>query len=138
MATQEAQLIAEILRCHGARGDMRIFRQNTAQGWAGQARRINERTWVYVTPGDVVVRNAWPLHAGLCTGSSDLIGWHIREVTPDLIGQRVAVFAAIEAKAASTRLTAAQRRFLDAVDRAGGVAGVARSAEDVAVILGDG
>lgn len=111
------------------RGDTRLFRNNTGMGWAGQA--------VRVTPTDVLVRNARPLHAGLCTGSSDVIGWRTVTVTPDMIGQHIALFAAIEAKVRA-RTTKEQRNFIAAVCAAGGLAGVARSVEEAKAILEDG
>jgi hypothetical protein len=36
------------------------------------------------------------LKYGLCLGSSDLIGWTIREITPDMVEKKVAVFTAIQ------------------------------------------
>ena len=75
---------------------------------------------------------------GLCPGSSDLIGWRTVAVTPDMVGKRVAVFAAIEAKTESGRLTLKQRNFLDAVRAAGGIAGVARTVEEAAEVLRQG
>ena len=35
---------------------------------------------------------------GLSIGSSDLIGWRSVEVTPEMVGKRVAIFAAVEVK----------------------------------------
>lgn len=68
---------------------------------------------------------------GLCVGSSDLIGWQSRTITPDMVGQRVAVFTAIEVKTLTGRLTDAQEHFLETVHRAGGIAIVARSEADL-------
>jgi hypothetical protein len=117
-----------LLTC--SRGDTRLFRQNVGQGWTGDAQRITRHTSVTVMPGDVVIRGARPLHAGLCTGSSDLIGWRSIEVTADMVGRRLAVFSAVEVKSATGRPTEQQRAFLGAVQDAGGVACVARSVED--------
>lgn len=58
-------------------------------------------------------------------GGSDLIGWC-----------RDGRFAAVEVKTPTGRVSAEQQAFIDAVNRAGGRAGVARSVEDVALILG--
>lgn len=63
---------------------------------------------------------------GLCVGSSDLIG-----IAPD--GR----FMAVECKAALGQPTDAQLRFIDAVRRAGGRAGIARSAADAVQIALD-
>lgn len=60
---------------------------------------------------------------GLCVGSSDLIGWYRGR------------FVAIEVKSATGRTTIEQDRFLDAVWRDGGLAGVCRSVEDALEVL---
>jgi hypothetical protein len=67
---------------------------------------------------------------GLARGSADLIGWTIRTVTPDMVGQQVAVFTSIEVKTPTGRVKPEQQQWLDAVQAAGGIAGVARSVED--------
>lgn len=64
---------------------------------------------------------------GLCVGSSDIIG-----LTPS--GQ----FLAVEVKTKTGRIRPEQQRFIDAVNRAGGRAGVARSVEDALKIALDG
>lgn len=67
------------------------------------------------------------LVSGLCVGGSDLIGWTSIQITPEMIGKRLAVFTAIEVKSplASGKKkepSAEQSRFLQAVQSAGGVA----------------
>jgi hypothetical protein len=74
---------------------------------------------------------------GVCQpGGADVIGWRSIEVTPEMVGQRVALFAAVEVKTLTGRLTPAQRQFLDAVRSAGGIAGVARSEDEAVRLLG--
>ena len=71
-------------------------------------------------------RQGRPIRFGLCVGSSDIIG-----VAPD------GKFLAIECKTAIDQPTDAQVRFLEAVRRQGGRAGIARSgAEAVAIATG--
>jgi hypothetical protein len=72
---------------------------------------------------------------GLAVGSADLIGWTTRTITPDMVGQQVAVFTSIEVKSATGRLRPEQRQWLEAVQAAGGIAGVARSVDDARVLL---
>lgn len=71
---------------------------------------------------------------GLCPGSSDLIGLRQVTITPDMVGQTMGVFVAIEVKDQG-RLTEQQRAFLAMVQQAGGLAGVARSVDDARTIL---
>lgn len=67
---------------------------------------------------------------GLARGSADLIGWRTIVITPDMVGQRIAVFTSIEVKTPRGRLTPEQHNWLLAVQAAGGIAGVARSVAD--------
>ena len=72
---------------------------------------------------------------GLAKGSSDLIGWTTRTITPEMVGQQVAVFTSIEVKSATGRIRPEQQQWIDAVQAAGGIAGVARSVEDAQQLL---
>ena len=72
---------------------------------------------------------------GLARGSADLIGWRTVTVTPDMVGQRIAVFTSIEVKTPTGRLTPAQQAWLGVVRGAGGIAGVARSVGDALEIV---
>jgi hypothetical protein len=73
---------------------------------------------------------------GLCKGSSDLIGWRSVEVTQDMVGSRIAVFMAIECKAESGgRVQPEQANFLRVLAEAGGICGVATSADGAKKII---
>jgi len=72
---------------------------------------------------------------GLARGSADLIGWRTVVVTPDMIGQRLAVFTSIEVKTPTGRIRPEQHAWIGAVHGAGGIAGVARSVPDALAIL---
>lgn len=104
------------------KGDTRIFRNNVAMAWVGEL--------VKRTATTIILRNPRPLHAGLCNGSSDIIGWHSITITPDMVGKRVAVFTAIEVKTERGRPTPEQLNFINTLREAGGIAGVARSPEE--------
>lgn len=125
--TAESTLLRQILRTHGARPDLRLFRNNTAQAWVGDARRIGRPQTAHLAPGDVVIRNARPLHAGLCPGSPDLVGWRAVDTN---IGP-VAQFVGIEVKTGRQKVTKQQRQFLDALAGFGGLALVAHSVDDM-------
>jgi hypothetical protein len=108
------QQIQQQIRLACSSGDTRLFRNNT---------------------GTLRDQHGRPVTFGLAKGSADLIGWTTRVITPDMVGQRVAVFASIEVKSQTGRLTPEQRQWLAAVSEAGGLAGVARSVEDAEAVL---
>lgn len=95
----------------------------------GGARLWRNNTGALKDPSGRLVRY------GLCTGSSDLIGFRTLEITPEMVGQRVAVFTAIEVKDRG-RATPEQQAFIAMVQAAGGLAGIARSVDDARSILG--
>lgn len=105
----------------------RMFRVNTGQAWAGTVRKNRD--------GSITLANPRPVHMGLVTGGSDLIGFTPITVTQDMVGNRLAVFTAVEVKTATGRPTAEQRQFISVVQRAGGFAGIARNDEDLTMIL---
>lgn len=105
----------------------RMFRNNTGTGWQG--------TRMPSQAGLVILKDARPLNAGLCVGSSDLIGWTTVKITPEMVGREVAIFTAVEVKAIRGRATADQINFIDQVRKAGGLAGVARSPEEARKII---
>jgi len=72
---------------------------------------------------------------GLARGSADLIGWRTVVVTPDMVGQRLAVFTSIEIKTPTGRLRPEQQAWLGVVRGAGGIAAVARSVADAEAAL---
>jgi hypothetical protein len=77
-------------------------------------------------------------HGGsVLSGTSDAIGLHSVTITPDMVGRRIAVFVAIEAKDKGEP-SAEQRTFLTVVHQAGGIAGVAHSVEEAQQILDRG
>ena len=110
------QQIQQHIRIACSTGDTRLFRNNT---------------------GTLKDQNGRPVQFGLCKGSADLIGWKRITVTPDMVGTHVAVFTSIEVKTATGRLRPEQQQWLDAVQAAGGIAGVARSVSDAQALLRD-
>lgn len=111
-------------------GQALIFRANVGQAWAGDVTKL---------PGNrVVIDNARPFNTGLPPGFADLFGLVSVEITPDMVGQRVAVFTALEVKTQTGRPSPLQRNFLQAVNDNGGRAGVVRSAaEAIKLIRGE-
>lgn len=119
-----------------SRGPVRMFRNNVGQGWVGKSWRCPSRQSVMLESGDVVIRKARPLHAGLVEGSGDLIGWASREIKPEHVGQTWAVFASLEAKEGAGRLSAEQKNWRAQVLQAGGIAAEVRSIEDAVAAVG--
>ena len=103
------QTIQQQIRLQCSRGHVRLHRNNT---------------------GTLRDQHGRPVSFGLAKGSSDLIGWKTVTVTEDMIGQQVAVFTSIEVKSPTGRIRPEQQQWIDAVQAAGGIAGVARSVED--------
>ena len=102
--------------------DVVLFRQNVGKGWTGNATTLPD--------GSVHIRQPRILHAGLCKGSSDLIGWRSLTVTPEMVGKTVAVFSAVEVKGPKGRPTPEQVTFISNVKHAGGFACVARTIDE--------
>lgn len=113
----------------------RLWRMNVGLGWVGDSKKFDKAQSVHVEPGDVLIRKARPFHSGI-EGMSDGCGLVPVTVTPDMVGQRVAIFLAIEDKQGTGRLTPEQAAFIKAIRALGGRAGVARSDDDVAAIIG--
>jgi hypothetical protein len=116
-------------------GSTRLWRNNVGTGWAGQATKVTtgnlQAICATLRPGDVVIRHGRPLHAGLCVGSSDLIGLRSMVVN----GQRIAQFVALEVKSAKGSASQEQAAFLSAVNGFGGCAGIVRSVGDAQALL---
>jgi hypothetical protein len=70
------------------------------------------------------------------TGTSDLIGWTSVEITPEMVGDKVAIFTALEIKAdAKSSYTTNQADFINEVIAAGGRAGFACGTDDAMDII---
>ncbi len=105
----------------------RMWRNSVGAAWHG-------RTFTIVD-GRLVSGTARHVTYGLVPGSSDLIGPQSIEITPAMVGRRVAVFTAIETKTKKGRLSDAQRRFIDTMIELGGIADCARSVEEAIAIV---
>lgn len=123
----ETFILKSVLKKYGARAGLRLFRNETAGAWVGKAVRLKD--------GSVKIQNPRFIRSGLCTGSSDLVGWVEKTITPDMVGQKLAVFVAIETKAAKGKVTPEQVNFLKAVKDAGGNAVIAWNADHVEEIF---
>lgn len=108
------QTIQQHIRIACSKGDTRLFRNNT---------------------GTLRDQHGRPVQFGLCKGSADLIGWRSITITPAMVGTTIAVFTSVEVKTPTGRIRPEQQQWLEAVQAAGGIAGVARSVADAEVLL---
>ena len=113
------------------KGPVRLFRNNVGLGFQGKISQVIEGDWVLLKPFRRI-------KFGLFKGSSDLIGWKSVTVTEEMVGQKIAVFTAIEVKKPSKKSqpTGEQKNFINQVVQAGGFAFVARSTEEAQEGLG--
>ena len=109
--------IQQRIRLACGRGPVRLWRNNT---------------------GALVDQQGRFVRFGLCKGSSDLIGLRSMVVTPEMLGQRIAQFVALEIKAPQGVVSPQQQAFLRLVQELGGVASVCRTIEQAQAVLGLG
>jgi len=126
----EAATKADIRLALGREPGLRLFNNPVGNGWMGKLVAETKSTVTLAAPRRVAF--------GLLPGSSDLIGFRSVTITPDMVGQKVAIFAALEIKVPGGHhpVTDDQRRFIAAIEAAGGIAGVARSPEQARIALG--
>jgi hypothetical protein len=115
VANAETTLQQQIRLALGTRSDLRLFRNQVGQ-----------------LPDP---RTGRPVQFGLTRGSADLIGWRTVIITPDMVGQRIAVFTSIEVKTPTGRVGSEQQAWLACVQQCGGIAGIARSIADATQII---
>lgn len=110
-----------------------LFRNNTGKGWAGTlVNSTKNKDGLFVQ-----IKSAHPLQAGLCKGSSDLIGWTPIQITSDMVGRKIAVFTALEGKTPNGKLSNEQANFILQIKNAGGIAGAVYSVEDAYELIRD-
>lgn len=109
MGYKENKIIVD--RLMNLSANERLFRINAGMGWAGKILKK--------TNNAIVLGNPNPLHAAP-TGWPDLSGWTEIEITPDMIGKKIAVFTGEELKATG-KLSKEQKQFRDIIQRMGGI-----------------
>lgn len=122
----EANIMRTIQIALGKITNLRIFRNNVGTGWVGKSIR---------NKNNVIVENARPIHAGLCEGSSDLIGWTTLTVTPEMVGKKIAIFTALEVKTESGRPTKHQINFINVVNNMGGIGAIVRNEQEAKQVI---
>ena len=104
-------------RLSGLNENERLFRINAGMGWTG--------TRMVRVGNKMVIENPMPLHAAP-EGWGDLCGFTSVTVTPDMVGQKIAVFTMEEAKTGKLQLSKMQKLFRELVERMGGIYRVIR------------
>lgn len=132
----ETPLWRRLLLASGKIVGTTLFRHNVGQGWVGRSRRLRPGEVYQAEGGEVIIHDPRPLHAGLVKGGGDGIGWHSVIVTPEMVGQRVAIFLSVETKVPKTgRMSPEQRTWDRNVRAAGGISIIARHEDDLAAGL---
>jgi ribosomal protein S19 len=133
----ESTILADIRQSLGMEPNVRMFRNNVSLAWAGRdATRATSPQVVRLNTGDVVIRNARPLHAGLAVGSADLIGIERVTITPEMVGQTIGRFVSLETKSAIGRASTEQKSWARMVAEFGGLSAVVRSVDEARRVLG--
>lgn len=110
----EQQICDAVLRAHPM-----MFRNAVGYGIATNPKAIHR-----LDNGKFLVDRGTPLRFGLLPGSSDMIGYKPTIITPDMLGQTVAIFQGIEVKTEHDRLSEEQRKWNRALIRDGAIAEV--------------
>jgi hypothetical protein len=119
-----------------------LFRLNTGMAWISGLGPKGVRK---LEDGSVHILQARPISVGFSkpdgkpvVGACDLPGWTEVVITPEMVGCRCAVFTSIECKRTTGgKLSEDQGNWMAAVQRAGGIAGVANSPEAARDIVAD-
>lgn len=103
-----------------------IFRGNVGRAWTGTPHRALD---------GLLLTDYRPFSTGLPVGFPDLFGFRPVTVTPDMVGQTLAVFCGLEIKTKTGRIRPEQTQMIDFMRSHGCLAGIARSETDAEKIL---
>lgn len=118
------------IRTAVSQGPQRLWRNNVGEALYPKTAKAKRIVANLLRLGEMV-----RVKYGLRVDSSDLIGYRSVTIEPHMVGQKVAIFVAMEVKTFTGQPTPGQRKFLDHVIEAGGIAGVVRSVEDAEQML---
>lgn len=110
MGKQENKLKNKILLSIDEK-TQRLFRANAGTAWQGKTLRH--------TSDRLILQNPRPFH-GMPEGFPDLFGWTKKIITPEMVGNAVAVFTATEIKATGT-MSDEQKNFMKLLVEMGGI-----------------
>lgn len=126
---KENTIKALIRRALANSDDVRLFNNPVGQAFLGEA--------VALKDGSVIIKKPVRITYGLVAGSADLIGWKTIEVTPEMVGKKLAVFLSLEIKRPGQKLRKDQAQWAKQVRKFGGIAGAATSIEEAQKITDD-
>lgn len=98
-------------------------------------RYLTRRTRIYKNAVGTAKQGDRVISFGLCKGSSDLIGFTELEVTPEMVGKKIAVFTAIEVKKWNGKPSPEQIKFIELVTESGGIGGIAKTIDEANQII---
>jgi hypothetical protein len=120
----------------------RLFRMNSGRGWISG---LGPNGIIKLTDGSVIVKAARPIALGFSMpngdpvkGVSDLPGWMTLEITPEMVGKKVAIFTSMEIKATTGgRASPDQKNWFKQVNDAGGLAAIVNSEESAIAAINE-
>lgn len=127
MKKTEHEIQNEIRVAVGTTQAATLFRANVGKAWTGNK--------VVCCDHMITLSCARPFSTGLPIGFPDLFGFRTVEVTPEMVGKKLAVFAFLEVKKPGGRTSRAQEKMLAFLRDAGAVGGVARSPDEAIKLL---
>ena len=118
----------------------RLFRLNTGRAWISN---LGPKGVQRLDDGSVRIHAARSIALGFASpngdpvvGAGDLPGYTTFTITPEMVGRKVAVFTSIETKRTKGgRASPDQISWMEQVQKAGGIAGIANSAEAALKII---
>ncbi|EDZ0839842.1 hypothetical protein GJ904_20095 [Salmonella enterica] len=122
--------------------DCTLYRVNTGRGYVSG---LGPAGVSKLTDNSILMKAARPIPLGFINtrnevvdGVADLNGWTSITITPEMVGQTIAVFTSVETKRSKGGvISVAQHEWKNKVTEAGGIAFVANSAHTAKAMLSD-
>lgn len=130
----QKQIWARLSRLGG-----RFFRINTGRAWLSS---LGPKGCVK-TPQGMLIKQSRSIALGFSTasgesvtGTLDLNGYITMEITPEMVGRKVAIYSAFDAKRSEGgKKTKEQQETIDRITAAGGIAGFANSPDEAEQVV---
>lgn len=117
----------------------RFFRVNTGAAWLSS---LGPKGCIKTVQG-MLIKQPRSIALGFSTtdgksvvGTLDLNGYITVEITPEMVGSKIAVYSAFDAKRTEGgKKTKEQQQTIDRINAAGGIAGFANSPEEAELVV---